>query len=146
MKSLLFFLMLIWCTPTVAQLHKPVKWSYASKKINKQEAVIYIKATIASDWYIYAMQANSAPTKASFNFTPSKSYGLIGKTLQPKPAVRYDKYFKKDIAFFEKEVTFKQKIKLLKNNVAVNGILEFMACSNKSCLPAEEVAFKIVIN
>ena len=146
MKSLSFFVVLLWCTTASAQLHKPVKWSYAAKKINKQEAVIYIKATIASGWYIYAMQANNGPTKTRFNFTPSKYYGLIGKTLQPKPAVKYDKYFKKNIAFFEREVTFKQKVKLLKNNAVISGILEFMTCNDKSCLPAEEIAFKIAVN
>ena len=129
-----------------AQLENPVTWQYAAKKINKQEAVIYIKATIASGWYIYAMQTNNGPTKTRFNFTPSKYYSLIGKTLQPKPAVKYDKYFKKNIAFFEREVTFKQKVKLLKNNAVISGILEFMTCNDKSCLPAEEIAFKIAVN
>lgn len=123
-----------------------MKWSYLAKKISKQEAKVFIKATVANGWHIYSMQVSGSPTKTSFNFTPSKSYSLIGKTLEPNPLVKYDKILQKNLTFFEREVVFTQKIKLLKSNVIVSGVLEFMACSDKSCLPAEEVVFKIPIS
>lgn len=145
MKKLLLFILLLAGNPAFAQLHKPVKWSYLAKKINKHEAEVYIKATVASGWHIYAMQVSEGPTKTSFNFTPSSSYRLIGKTLEPKPIVKFDKVLQKKLSYFEKEVVFKQKIKLLKPKAVVSGVLEFIACSDKSCLPAEEVPFKIPI-
>jgi hypothetical protein len=129
-----------------AQLLDPVKWSYHSKKLKNNEAEIYIKASIASGWHIYAMQFNEAPMSTSFRFTPSPSFALIGKVKEPKSVSKYDKNFKKNLYFFEKEVVFTQKIKLLKPKATVNGVLEFMACNDKSCLPAREVPFQIPIS
>lgn len=122
-----------------------MKWSYFAKKINQQEAEVYIKATVARGWHIYAMQDSEGPTKTSFSFTPSSSYRLIGKILAPTPIIKFDKVLQKKLSYFENEVVFKQKIKLLKPKAVVSGVLEFMACSDKSCLPAEEVPFKIPI-
>lgn len=146
MKKLLLLVLIIQSSLSYAQLQKPVRWSYLAKKVNKQEAEVYIKATVASGWHIYSMQVSGGPTKTSFSFTPSKSYSLIGKTLEPKPLVKYDKVLKKNLTFFEREVVFKQNVRLLKPNVVVSGVLEFMVCSDKSCLPAEEVAFKIPVS
>lgn len=146
MKRLLLFILAMQSGITFAQLQKPVRWSYLSKKINKQEAEVYLKATIQNGWHIYSMQVSGGPIPTSFHFSPSKSYSLIGKTVQPKPLTKYDKVLQKNLTFFEREVVFKQHIKLLKPNVAVSGVLEFMVCSDKSCLPAEEVAFKIPVS
>lgn len=145
MRKLLLFAIILQSSVVCAQLYKPVKWSYLAKRLNKQEAEVHIKATVASGWHIYSMQVSGGPIKTSFNFTPSKSYNLIGKTLEPKPIAKYDKVLRKNLTFFEGEVVFKQKVKLLKPNVVVSGVLEFMVCSDKSCLPAEEIAFKIPV-
>ncbi|MNK38087.1 hypothetical protein D3C87_566710 [compost metagenome] len=146
LKKLLLLIFLLHGGITFAQLQKPVKWSYSAKKINKQEAEVYLKATIQNGWHIYAMQVSGGPIPTSFHFSSSKSYRLIGKTLEPKPLIKYDKVLKKNLAFFENEVVFKQRIKLLRPKVVVSGLLEFMVCSDKSCLPAEEVAFKIPVS
>lgn len=145
-KVRLLFFLLLSSFFAQAQLHQPVKWSYVSKKLNKNEAEIYIKANISAGWHIYAMQFNEAPMRTSFRFTPSAAYALVGKVREPRSVAKYDKTFKKNLYFFEKEVIFKQKIKLLKPKVSVNGVLEFMACSDKSCLPAEEVSFQITVS
>ena len=129
-----------------AQLLDPVKWSYHSKKLKNNEAEIYMKASIASGWHIYAMQFNEPPMRTSFRFKPSPSYALIGKVKAPRSTAKYDKNFKKNLYFFEKEVVFTQKIKLLKAKGFVNGVLEFMACNDKSCLPAKEVSFQIPVS
>ncbi|MFN0255886.1 protein-disulfide reductase DsbD domain-containing protein [Pedobacter ureilyticus] len=146
MKKLLVFIFLLQGGVVLAQLQRPVKWSYLAKKINSKEAEVFMKATVASGWHIYSMQVSGGPTKTSFNFNPSKSYSLIGKTLEPKPKVKYDKVLQKNLTFFEKEVVFKQRIKLHQPSAVVSGVLEFMVCSDKSCLPAEEVAFKIPVS
>ncbi|SOD20244.1 protein-disulfide reductase DsbD domain-containing protein [Pedobacter xixiisoli] len=146
MKRLILFVLLMQSGMAFAQLQKPVTWSYLSKKINKQEAEVYLKATIQNGWHIYSMQVSGGPIPTSFHFSPSKAYRLIGKTIAPTPLAKYDKVIQKKITFFEKEVVFKQRIKLLKPKVVVSGVLEFMVCSDKSCLPAEEVAFKIPVS
>ena len=146
MKTRLFLFLLLSSFFAHAQLLEPVKWSYLSKKLKNNEAEVYIKATIAPGWHIYAMQFNEPPMNTSFRFTSSPSYALIGKVKEPKSVAKYDKNFKKNLYYFEKEVVFTQRIKLLKAKSTVNGVLEFMACNDKSCLPAREVPFQIAVS
>jgi len=146
MKTRLFLFLLLSSFFAHAQLLEPVKWSYLSKKLKNNEAELYIKASIAPGWHVYAMQFNEPPMSTSFRFKPSPSFALIGKVKEPKSVAKYDKNFKKNLYFFEKEVVFTQKIKLLKPKAAVNGVLEFMACNDKSCLPAKEVSFQIPVS
>ena len=40
------------CATSFAQILKPVKWSYASKRINDNEAIVFIKATMEKGWHI----------------------------------------------------------------------------------------------
>ncbi len=158
-KYLIVILTLLATISSNAQILKPVTWSYAAKKISKTDAIIYLKVKIEDSWHIYASnQKGVGPVKTSFNFMPSRDYALIGKLIEPKPITKYEDTFEMDISYFEKSVVFQQKIKLkevLKKNqgdtitrpaqVVVKGSVEFMACTNKECLPAETINFSIPI-
>ena len=133
------------CTAAVAQIQKPVTWSYRSKKIGKNEAMLYLKANMESNWHIYSLAIKSIPAKTSLSFIPSKDFSLIGSPIEPKPIKKYDKNLKAELTYFEKEVVFTQKIKLNKNTTVVKGALDFTVCNDKACLPAETITFSIVV-
>jgi len=48
-----------------------------------------------------------------------------------------------NVTYFEKTVTFQQKIKLKGNVSAIKGQLEYMTCNDKKCLPPVDVDFSI---
>ncbi len=53
-----------------AQIMDPVKWSYGAKKTGKNEAVIFLKATIDDGWHIYSTkQKDGGPVKTTFTET-----------------------------------------------------------------------------
>src|SRR5690606_4538294 len=107
---LILGLVLITTITTFAQLENPVTWQYAAKKINKSEAVLYIKASIDPSWHLYSQNLKpGGPSKTEFTFVPSKDYILIGKTIEPKPIAKYEKVFKMNVSYFENEVVFQQK-------------------------------------
>lgn len=130
-----------------AQIENPVKWAYAAKRTSVTEATVFIKATIEDGWHIYSQHiAEGGPIKTSFSFSPSKQYSLVGKTAEPKAAVKFDKQFKMNIGFFEKEAVFSQKVKLQSAGAAtVRGKLEFMVCNDHKCLPPDEIAFTVPV-
>ncbi|RZL46005.1 MAG: sugar transporter [Pedobacter sp.] len=130
-----------------AQLENPVTWQYAAKKTpGKNEATLYIKASIDPNWHLYSQNLKpGGPNKTEFTFTKSKDYTLVGKTMEPKPITKYEKVFKMDVSYFENEVLFTQKIKLNKGTTAVKGKVEFMVCDDKQCLPPSEVTFSIPV-
>ncbi len=129
-----------------AQLENPVTWAYTAKKLNNNEAIVYIKATIDESWHIYSQDLKpGGPNKTIFSFSPSKEYTLVGKTIEPKPKSKYEKVFKMDVQYFEKEVIFQQKVKLNKGATAVKGKVEYMVCNETTCLPPTDVEFSIPV-
>jgi thiol:disulfide interchange protein DsbD len=144
-KLLLLMTVLLISAASYAQIESPVKWSYAAKKLNNNEAVVFLRATIQDGWHIYSLNVgDGGPIKTSFKFTPSKEYALVGAVAEPAPIKKYEEAFKMNVTYFEKTVTFQQKIKLKAGNVAaVKGQLEYMTCNDKKCLPPEDVDFSI---
>ena len=129
-----------------SQILKPVKWSYLAKKTSKTEATLLIRATIDNGWHIYSQTVpDGGPIKTSFIFKPAKAFSLIGKTVEPKPISKFEKTFDMNVAFFEKTVTFQQKVKLNKGAKAVKGKVEFGVCDDSKCLPPTEVEFSVPI-
>ena len=130
-----------------AQIENPVKWSYAAKRTSATEATVFIKAAIEPGWHIYSQHIkDDGPTKTVFTYPTSKDYTLVGKTVEPKAVVKFDKQFKMNIGFFENEVVFQQKVKLKSAKATtVKGQLEFGVCNDRKCLPPDEVAFNVAV-
>lgn len=148
MKKTILVITLVFCSAfgAFAQLENPVSWSYAAKKISKTEAVVYLKATIEDSWHMYSTNLKpGGPNKTIFTFNPSKDFSLVGKIIEPKPITIFEKAFKMNVSYFENQVVFQQKIKLNKASTTVKGIVEFMVCNDKSCLPPSEVSFSIPV-
>ena len=148
MKNFLLaaFISLIAATGVSAQIVKPVKWQFGAKKINKDEAVIFMKATLENGWHIYSQHVDEGgPIKTSFTFTPSGDFTLVGKTAEPKPKVKHEEVFNMDVGYFDKEVVFQQKVKLKKGETTVKGAVEYMACDANQCLPPDEIPFAVAI-
>jgi len=131
---------------TRAQILTPVHWSYGAKKTGKNEAVVFIKATIDNGWHVYSQYVkDGGPIKTSFTFPASPDYTLVGKTIEPTPITRNEPVFKMDVSFFEKEVVFQQKIKLKAGQATVKGTLEYMTCNDHQCLPPDDIDFSIPV-
>ncbi|RZL32061.1 MAG: sugar transporter [Pedobacter sp.] len=129
-----------------AQLENPVTWSYVAKKTGKNEATVYLRATMEDGWHIYSQNVKpGGPNKTSFKFTPSKDYTLVGTTAEPKPISKFEKVFNMNVDYFDDRVTFTQKIKLNKGTTTVKGTLNYMVCNDSSCLPPKDVAFSIPV-
>ncbi|TFF36385.1 protein-disulfide reductase DsbD domain-containing protein [Mucilaginibacter psychrotolerans] len=128
------------------QIEKPVKWSYAAKKINANEAVVYFKATINKGWHVYSLNSkDGGPVKTGFTFKAMPGYKLLGNATEPTPITHFEKSFGMNVSYFENTVIFQQKIKLKTATVTVKGTLEYMACNDKKCLPPEDVDFVIPV-
>ena len=144
-KLILSAIAIVLCISAKAQIEAPVKWSYAAKKLSPTEAVVFLRATIQDGWHIYSLDVkDGGPIKTSFTFTPSKEYSLDGKPSEPAAITKYEKVFSMDVSYFEKSVTFQQKIKLKSPNASVvKGKLEYMTCNDKKCLPPDDIDFSI---
>lgn len=128
------------------QIYDPIKWSYASKKTGKTEAVIFVKATLEKGWHLYSQYIQrGGPQPTKFTFEKSAAYSVSGYTAEPKPIVRLEPAFMMEVGFFENSVIFQQKVKLKAKKATVKGKVKFMVCNDKMCLPPDEVEFTIDI-
>jgi len=139
-------MLLLFTVISRAQILTPVHWSYGAKKISKDEAVIFIKATIDDGWHVYSQYVkDGGPVKTTITFPASVAYSLIGKTIEPTPITRNEKVFSMDVSFFEHEVVFQQKIKLKAGQATVKGTLEYMTCNDHQCLPPDDIDFSVAV-
>ena len=146
-KIVLLLFWMLFIANAFGQILAPVRWSFAAKKLNENETIIFIKATIDNGWHIYStMQPDGGPIKTSFTFSHSKDYTLIGKLTEPKSVTKYEPNFKMNVHYFEKSVVFQQKIRVNKKGFVLKGKLNFMVCNDQKCLPPEDVTFAIPIN
>lgn len=68
-KVLIFIALCLLAKLGSAQILNPVKWSYAAKRINSKEAIVYLKATIDNGWHIYSQNiaADNRPRQHSLS-------------------------------------------------------------------------------
>lgn len=148
MKKTIFTMVVLFVTvlSLQAQILNPVKWSYAAKRLGKDEAMVLVKATIEPGWHLYSQYiAEGGPVKTTFTFDKSLAYNITGKTIEPSPITKFEKAFDMKVSYFEKSVVFQQKVKLKGKQATVKGSVEFMVCNDEKCLPPNVVEFSVLV-
>jgi thiol:disulfide interchange protein len=131
-----------------AQSDNPVSWKLSSKKISSCEYELQFVGTIQEHWHVYSltMKGDNGPMPANVYVDKSADYEVIGKPSEGTPIKVHDKVFDMDVAYFEKTVTFKQKIKLKTDKeITVKGKYEYQTCTEEKCIfpPASPFEFKL---
>ena len=146
-----FFILLSIALPIEgsAQIFNPVKWKMEYEPISKTEGNILIRAKIEKNWHIYSMGTSFPPIPTSFVFNDSISeYKLEGKTLEIGNVIEsYDDIFEKQVGYYDSEIAFKQKVKILSSEpFNIDLYVEFQACDQEKCLPPQKEHFSQSIN
>ncbi len=139
-------LFLVFAFQANAQIHDPVKWKTSIDNISEDELNLVITATIEENWHLYSQKVpEDGPLPTVFTFEESQDYELVGKTQEGEGHESFDEVFEMDIKYFENNAVFKQRIKLKnKEQLTVNGAVEFMVCDDAHCVPNEaDLSFEI---
>ena len=143
-KSIAVLLLCVVAIAVQAQMVNPVHFSSQLKELKGGEGEIVFSATIDPGWHIYSTNlGGDGPIEASFNAVKMDGVETVGR-LQPrgKEIKQFDKLFGMELRFFEKAVTFAQKIRFTKPQYAIECFLEYGACSDEMCMPPTQVEFK----
>ncbi|WP_442265286.1 cytochrome c biogenesis protein CcdA [Tenacibaculum sp. ZS6-P6] len=144
MKKVFFLFTILISYIGFSQILDPVKWKTKTEKISDNEYYLISTATIDDGWHLYAQDIpKGGPRPTIFSFTPNDSYELMGKTSEEKGITEDDKVFKMQIKYFANKATFKQKIRLLKEDAKIEANVQFMVCNDTRCLPprSEDLTF-----
>ena len=149
MKKLFSALLALLLLPVFAfpQILDPVKWTFKTEQTTPGEATLLLIARAEKKWHVYSQDIpKGGPIPTTFTFKKSKHFELVGKVTEPKPILDNDPNFGMVLKFFANNVVFRQKIKVLdKNGFVVKGVLNFMCCDDKQCLPPNDVEFEFFV-
>lgn len=124
-----------------AQVFEPVKWQTSVEKISDTEYDLIATATVDSGWHLYSQNVpDDGPIPTTFTYKETSNYELSGKTVEEEGHTVDDPVFQMKIKFFEDRAEFRQRIKVLNQELSVvDGEVEFMACDDEKCLPPDYV-------
>ena len=128
----------------MAQMMDPVHFTSQLKLLKEGEAELVFSATIDPGWHVYSTYlGNDGPISASFNTVKMEGAEPVGK-LQARGSEikKYDKLFDMELRYFEKAVTFVQKIRFTKPQYDIDCYVEYGACNDEACLPPSEATLK----
>lgn len=131
------------------EIFDPVKWNFSKKELGKGEYELSFTATIDDGWHMYSMNLpeEMAFTQTTFQFEPAASFELDGELVEPTPISVYDSIISSNLSYFEHQVVFTQKVRLLSSPSSIKGQLEFTVCNDEGlCLPPELVDFEFEID
>ena len=132
-----------------SQVKNPVKWSFASKKIDQTAYEISLTATLDPTWHIYSQTTpDGGPSATVISFTKNPLIELAGAVKEVgQLQQKHEELFGVDVKQFSNKVVFVQTIRLkAKAKTALNGSIEFMTCNNKECLPPKTQKFSVTLN
>ena len=124
-----------------SQIEEPVIWNSNINKVSDENHLITIKAYIEKNWRLYSQnlpKGGAEPTE--FIFKDKLGYELIGSFNESESIKKYDKLFKLDLNYFEKDAAFSQEIKLLDKNLQKIDIeINYQACDDRLCIFRSEI-------
>ena len=145
MKKVILVLLLFINTAVVFSQKNPVKWSSNIEYINTKEAYIVFTAEIRPSWHLYNITVpDGGPIATTFTIKNNNNFDLIGDVFsEDKPVKSHDRSFNMLLEYYTNRVSFKQKIKIIKDS-NINVSVRFMCCDDHQCIPPTEHKFKIV--
>lgn len=150
MKAILRLLFAFFFTISVfsgqAQILVPVKWEYKTKVTGSNTAELQFIARIDQGWHLYSQNLpDGGPMPTEFRFEKVDGIELVGKAIEPTPQEVFDEMFQMKVKYFDKLVTFTQKIKITGTQpVKVSGTVNYQACNDETCIPGEsEFSFDV---
>jgi thiol:disulfide interchange protein len=131
-----------------SQVANPVTWKFESKLLSANTVELRFTANIDASYHMYgAYFAEGGPIPTSFHFEENTRYTLAGKIIEEIPAIKkHDASFDMDITLHSKKAIFIQKIHLNgSGSILIKGYVEYMACTDKNCLPPVQQEFEFSI-
>ncbi len=148
MRYLLLFGLFLFGSTLFGQMADPVKWSFDSKALGGGEYELTFRAKVEDRWKIYSVYQDYdedalAPIPTSFYFDEGAHFELLGKVKESgnRKVDKEPLFDNINVAYFKKDATFTQRVKVTDFSQPVSGYLEFMACDDQTCTPPSPVDF-----
>ncbi|MDE6333592.1 MAG: thiol:disulfide interchange protein, partial [Muribaculaceae bacterium] len=152
MRHVMLLCMFAISIAATAQRPVHVKWTTDIEASSPVEGLIRWSADIEHGWHIYGTSMPDlgpdavVPQLTTFTIDPVQGLELIGEVEPSVPAeVKFDQSLKLNLPMWEGKVVFVQRFKLVDGvkGADISGMVEYMACTDKSCTPPAREAFTL---
>lgn len=145
--------------PSVPSFTRPVQgfekytsWSYDATKNEVEtgdEIDLIFRVSVKDDWYLYSsdIAEDVGPIPTTLELESNGSFELVGSLMPVNPKKKFEETWDADVTYFTGTGEFRQRIKVLSNDLKINGELSFQTCSDitKLCvLGTEDVDFSFI--
>ncbi len=131
-----------------AQFHRepPLRLKFVPASNAKAGETIDVKVEvdISKGFHIFSEKPEIEGVKASRLVVEESDAFTIDKIEFPKPSEVYSDVFQKKLNFYQDKISITVFLKLnpgISDEFAINGTLQFQACSDKLCLPPSKQPF-----
>src|SRR5689334_12073644 len=134
-------------SPVFAQYVNPnVKWSESVKAVSDNEFDLTWTAKISPGYHLYSQfVGDGGPIPTSFTFDKSSDYKLEGKVKESgnRHEALEPLFENMKLIWFEEKAVFTTRVKLLKGETTVKGVINFMTCNDRMCDPPSDHTFDL---
>jgi len=128
-----------------AQMMNPVHFTSRLKTLDDGQGELLFSATIDPGWHVYSTRlGGDGPTSATFHSVKMEGVEPVGQLkAQGQEVKQFDPLFDMEVRYFERAVTFVQKIRFTKPDYDIDCYVEYGACNDENCLPPSEAELKV---
>jgi hypothetical protein len=148
MNKIILFAAAIFLSLSASAQGDVVQWKFESKKVGDKQYEVRLIATMDSPWHIYSTTTpEGGPVPTSINFNKNPLTEINGKVKEVgKLETHFEKVFDIDTRYYNNKVEFVQVVNVKgKAKTNLTGTVEYMACTDKECLPPRTVPFTIAL-
>ncbi len=123
-----------------------VSWKSDLEKISSDEYKITITADIEDGYHIYDVAPYGGYNPTTITFEPSQGAELVGELVVVSEPKRYtDEYTNEEMGSFYDTAKCAQVVKLTAESAEVGVLIEWMSCTETSCIPPSEVELTVAL-
>ena len=144
-KSLLLFFFVSLSFAGMAQLRQTTSWTFdaSQKEVTTGDVIeLIFRVRVIDDWYIYSSDFSEdlGPIPTAVTFEENESFEVVGDLIPMQPKKKFDEIWEAEITYFDGTGEFRQKIKVLKKDLQISGILDFQTCTDidGQCIPGDK--------
>ncbi|MCH5318972.1 MAG: hypothetical protein J1E38_04625 [Paramuribaculum sp.] len=150
MKKIISFLIILSCFSmgigVFAQTQQSIKWSQNIEMQSNDKGVLILTAHIQPGWHLYGMDMPEfGPRPTEIDLSSSKNVIFSDPITDKEPLKVHDEMFDLDLTWWDSDVQFSIPFTLINDNPSdgpvIQGVITFMGCDNKTCLPPQTFKF-----
>ncbi len=122
----------------------PVSWNFSVGQDSGRQ-VLNADAKVDEGWYVYSQfLAEGGPVPTSIDLSETEGLELLGRSAEHGPKLAgHDDLFDMEIVSYKDSLRIVQPVGLPAGTKRIVGVLEFMTCNGKVCLPPSEVPIAV---